>query len=202
MKTRLFLSDALAAAVRLLTGARAQVERREETPSRIYFANHTSNLDFVLLWAVLPKQERRRTRPVAAQDYWSRGGLRSWLARDVFRAVLVERKHVTRTNNPVEQMMAVLSAGESLILFPEGGRQDGPKLGRFKSGLFHLAKQFPDAGLVPVHIENLHRVLPKGEVLAVPMLCRVTFGNPIRLEDGEEKDGFLERAREAVEALA
>jgi hypothetical protein len=50
-------------------------------------------------------------------------------------------------------------------------------------------------------MENLNRILPKGEVLPVPVLGSVTFGEPIRLHEGEAKPDFLVRAREAVLAL-
>jgi hypothetical protein len=55
--------------------------------------------------------------------------------------------------------------------------------------------------LVPCHIENMNRILPKGEILPVPVLGGLTFGAPIRVEPGEEKSAFLERARRAVMAL-
>lgn len=197
------IDDALTSAVRLFTGARAQWQEcpPESLRARVYFANHTSNLDFVVLWSVLPTATRKKTRPAAARDYWS-AGFRRWLAERVFNAVLIERKHVTRENNPIDQLAAVLAAGDSIIIFPEGGRMTGPEMGEFKSGLFHIAKRQPDAELVPVYIENLNRVLPKGEVLAIPLICKVTFGAPLRVEDGESKEAFLTRARDAVEKLA
>jgi 1-acyl-sn-glycerol-3-phosphate acyltransferase len=197
------IAGLIAGGLRLFTGARARgaAEAWKTEGARVFFANHTSNLDFVALWAVLPPALRRRTRPAAARDYWTGGAVRRWLAERVFRAVLIERKQVTRANNPIEQMVPVLEAGDCLIIFPEGGRFEGAELAPFKSGLFHLASRCPAAELVPVYIENLNRVLPKGEVLALPLLCAVTFGEPMRLVPGETRDGFLARAREAVRAL-
>ena len=197
------IAGLIAAGLRVFTGARARgaAAAWAGAEARVFFANHTSNLDFVAVWAVLPPALRRRKRPVAASDYWQGGAVRRWLAGKVFRAVLIERKQVTRANNPIEQMTPVLAAGECLILFPEGGRFEGGELAPFKSGLFHLAQRCPDARFVPVYIENLNRVLPKGEVLALPLLCSVTFGEPMRLEPGETRDAFLARARVAVQAL-
>lgn len=193
----------ITAAVRLFTGARGRWVGCEPTSERlrVYFANHTSNLDFVVLWSVLPASHRLQTRPAAARDYWTGGAVRRWLANRVFRAVLIERKHVTRSNNPVEQLLEALGSGNSLIIFPEGGRIAGAKMAEFKSGLYHLAKRFPQAEYVPVYIENLNRVLPKGELLAIPLICTVSFGTPIALAEDEAKDAFLERAHNAVEAL-
>ena len=191
----------IASLVRFLTGARAHWRGCAPEPvQRIYFANHTSNLDFVLLWASLPPSLRRRTRPVGARDYWC-GRLRGWLAGHVFRAVLIERRQVTKENNPLRPMLDALAGGESLSIFPEGTRNPNGEVGEFKPGLFHLAKARPDVEFVPVLIENLNRVLPKGEVLPVPILCSVNFGTPMRLAQGETKLHFLHRAREALLSL-
>lgn len=191
-----------AAAVRLLTGATSRwIGCTPSDTQRVYFANHTSNLDFVLLWAALPSECRAKTRPVAAHDYWTSNPLRLHLAEKVFRAVLIERKRVTRTNNPLDPMLNALAEGWSLIIFPEGGRQDSNP-GEFKSGIYHLAKARPQLEFVPVYIENLNRVLPKGEVLPVPMLCSLHFGAPLSLGENEDKSSFIARTREAMLHLA
>jgi 1-acyl-sn-glycerol-3-phosphate acyltransferase len=185
--------------VKLLCGARAHWQGcAPELRTRIYFANHTSHLDAVVLWAALPAPLRSKTRLVAAKDYWMHTALRRLLAERAFNALLIERKNVTMRDNPLEPMLDALDAGHSLIVFPEGTRSYGPEPQPFKSGLFHLARQRPSVELVPVLLENLNRVLPKGEALPVPMLGSVTIGTPIHLEANEAKNEFLERARLAV----
>lgn len=170
---------------------------------RVYFANHTSNGDFVLIWTVLPPRLRKMTRPVAGSDYWLSSKLRTFIGRDVFNAVLIDRRPEMRTEDPVAQMAGALDEGASLIIFPEGTRNETSEaLLPFKSGLFHLASQRPKVDLVPVWIDNLNAVMPKGEVVPIPLLCTVTFGSPIHLEDGENKDAFLERASSALKALS
>jgi 1-acyl-sn-glycerol-3-phosphate acyltransferase len=166
---------------------------------RVYFANHTSNGDFVLLWTVLPPALRRQTRPVAALDYWLTSPLRAFIGRDVFNAVLIDRRPEARTEDPVTQMAQALDLGASLILFPEGKRNssDQPLL-PFKSGLFHLATARPEVDLVPVWIANLNHVMPKGEIIPVPLICTLTFGAPLRLAADEPKDAFLARAATAL----
>jgi len=192
----------LAGLVRLLTGATGRwVGCAPDTRPRVYFANHSSNLDAVVIWASLPEPLRTLTRPVAARDYWDAGPVRRHLAKNVFHAVLIERKKPTAHDNPLEHMIEAMGQANSLILFPEGGRFSGPDPMPFKGGLFHLAKRRPDAELVPVYLENMNRILPKGEFLAVPLLGGVNFGAPIRLEAGETKEHFLDRARAAVLAL-
>ncbi len=196
------IANGLAAGVRLFTGVQARwIGCAPDTTQRVYFANHTSNLDFLVLWSVLPREARQKARPVAASDYWTGGRLRFFLANHVFRGVLIERKKVTRSNNPMDQLVPVLQGGESLIIFPEGGRTAEPAMRPFKSGLYHLAKAMPHVDLVPVYLDNANRVLPKGEFLPIPLLCSAHFGAPIRLAVDESKDQFLTRARSAVEAL-
>jgi hypothetical protein len=71
----------------------------------------------------------------------------------------------------------------------------------FKSGLYHLCRLKPELELVPVYLANMNRILPKGEVLPVPLLGRVIFGKPMTIEPNEDKTAFLTRAREALLAL-
>lgn len=189
---------------RLLTGAQARWIGCGPLPEqRIYFANHQSHGDFVLLWSALPPALRERTRPVAGSDYWLASPMRRFLIHRVFRGVLVERRREMRTEDPLETMRAALDAGDSLILFPEGTRNPDPTapMQPFKSGLWHLAQSAPQVALVPTYIENIGRVLPKGHLLPVPLLCSVRFGEPIAPVVGESKDEFLTRARAAVERL-
>jgi len=174
---------------------------------RIYIANHSSHLDFIVLWSYLPPWLRRRTRPVAARDYWTRDGIRRYLAAHVFNAVLIDRVAAAGTpsgqlgRQAVDQMVEALAGQHSLILFPEGTRGAGEDLASFRSGLFHLCQARPEVEVVPVYLDNLNRILPKGHLLPVPMLSRITFGTPLRLQPGETKDAFLERARQSVRAL-
>jgi len=188
---------------RVVTAVRAIWDGVEPVPSnRVYFANHTSNGDFVLIWTVLPPPLRRRTRPVAAADYWLTSKARTFIGREVFNAVLIDRNPETREDDPVTQMASALDEGSSLIIFPEGTRNTGDEaLLPFKSGLFHLATQRPEVDLVPVWIENLNHVMPKGEVFPIPLICTVRFGEAMRLDAGESKDAFLARGREALLAL-
>ncbi|WP_172298243.1 1-acyl-sn-glycerol-3-phosphate acyltransferase [Pseudoruegeria sp. HB172150] len=170
---------------------------------RVYFANHTSNADTVLIWTVLPPRLRKQTRPVAAADYWLTSPLRRFFGKDVFNTVLIDRRREERTEDPVKQMVAALDEGSSLIIFPEGKRNSGDtKLLPFKTGLYHLAKARPKVDLVPVWIENLNRVMPKGEIIPLPLLCTVRFGAPVHLAEGDDKEAFLARASDALLALS
>lgn len=172
------------------------------TSQRIYFANHSSHLDFVSIWSALPPGLRARTRPVAGRDYWGRNAVRAWLAGRVFHAVLIDRREPEAADPRAAAQMAVqhmadgMGDGCSLIVFPEGTRSANGEIGPFKSGLYHLSQLRPHAELIPVHLENLNRILPKGEALPVPMLSRVVFGPPF--EAKPDKEAFLAAARNAL----
>jgi 1-acyl-sn-glycerol-3-phosphate acyltransferase len=198
------IRSVLIAATRFLVGGQGRWIGCAPSPrQRIYFANHGSHLDTILLWSALPGDLRRRTHPVAAADYWGRGSLRRYIALKVLNAVLIDRQAKARTEGgPLAPLKAVLAKGDSLIIFPEGTRGTEPLPAPFKAGLFHLAADFPDAELVPVYLDNLRRAFPKGSYFPVPIFCVARFGAPIALIPGEDKAAFLDRARGAVAALA
>lgn len=199
----------IAACARALAGPSVRwVNVRPSTRQRVYFANHTSHLDFVVLWSVLPRKLRSVARPVAAKDYWN-SGLRKRIAVNSFHAVLVERggkiadnDRAAAARNTLEQLFQALEEGNSLIVFPEGTRGTGLEVGPFKSGIYYLWAKRPDVQFVPVYLSNLNRILPKGEFLPVPVISRVVFGPGLKLEKDETKESFLRKAHEAVCALS
>jgi 1-acyl-sn-glycerol-3-phosphate acyltransferase len=257
-----FTGWGLLAMIRLLTGAQARWWGcPPKAEQRIYFANHQSHLDLVMIWAALPEELRSITRPIAARDYWATTPFKRWITTEVFNAIYVERGSGPATVPPappapmqperiepsfdvappspvepvaepwsvqaelplaqpaaspeppsippgsaealapLQPLIDALQSGDSIIIFPEGTRGHTGEPQKFKSGLFTLAQMFPDVVLVPAWIDNVQRVMPKGEVVPVPILCSVTFGAPIGLEEGEERRPFLDRARGAVIAL-
>lgn len=193
--TGLFLANL----ARLITGAQGHWKGSPPTAEqRIYFANHQSHFDWVLIWASLPRELRVRTRPIAARDYWTSSKFKTWLTSAVFNAVYVSRTRATPDEDPLEPLVEALERGDSLVIFPEGTRSNKGEPQAFKAGLFHLAEQFPQVQLIPTWIDNVQRVMPKGEVVPVPILCTVTFGAPLAPQQDEDKRAFLERARAAV----
>lgn len=195
------IGELIIAATRLIVGGHGVwVGTSPSSAQRIYFANHSSHLDTVLVWAAMPPDLRRRVRPVAAADYWGKGRINRHIALKVLNAVLIDRQ--TRSSNPLEPLERALANGDSLIIFPEGTRGTGELPDEFKPGLYRLAEAFPDVELVPVFLDNLRRALPKGSLLPVPLSCVARFGVPMKLLPDEPKKDFLERARAAVVALA
>jgi len=220
------MSLLLLGVVRLLTGAQARWHGcPPKAEQRIYFANHQSHADLVLIWAALPQELRSITRPIAAKDYWTTSRFKRWITTEVFNAVYVERgknggqipisrdagqgetaldeklESDPHSSDPLQPLIDALNSGDSLILFPEGTRGFAEDPQPFKSGLYNLTQRFPQVVLVPAWIHNVQRVMPKGEVVPVPVLCSVTFGEPIELGADEPRPQFLQRARDAVMAL-
>ena len=195
----------LAFLARLITGAQGRWHGcPPKAEQRIYFANHQSHFDWVLIWAALPGDLRAVTRPIAARDYWTASPLKQWITREIFNAVYVSRARTHdggADEDPLEPLLQALRSGDSLVIFPEGTRGHQADPAPFKAGLYHLAQAFPEVQLIPTWIDNVQRVMPKGEVVPVPILCSVTFGAPLALAPDEDKRVFLERSRAAVLAL-
>ena len=178
----------------------------------IYYANHSSNLDFLVLWAIMPAELQPRVRPIAAEDYWG-SGIRKSIAHGIFNAHLVQRykdrpytradvKSTIKTDSgsspkrdQLPGMTKILDDGDSLIIFPEGTRGPADQVAKFHAGLYRLAKHAPHIPVVPVTLKNLGKVLPKGELIPVPHLSSVVVHDPIYLRGDEDKEAFLVRAR-------
>ena len=204
---RRIAADLVGTAIRLfarfVTAVQADWRGTEPLPiQRVYYANHVSNGDMPMIWSVLPPAIRRETRPVAAADYWLKNKLRAFVGPEVFNAVLIDRRREVN-DNPMEKILEAIDEGSSLIIFPEGNRNmtDDPLL-PFRAGLYNIGRQRPHVDLVPTWVANLNAIMPKGEVVPLPLICTVTFGAPIHVREGEDKDAFLARAADALAALA
>jgi 1-acyl-sn-glycerol-3-phosphate acyltransferase len=198
-----WLSYVLIGSVRALLGAAPRwIGSKPEDRQRIYFANHTSHADTVAIWSALPPSLRAKTRTAAAADYWGTSALKRIIALQALNAVLIDRKRADPEADPLRPLCDVLEAGQSIIIFPEGTRGLERLPAPFKSGLYRLAQRFPAVELIPVYLDNLHRSMPKGTMLPVPLICTVRFGASLPRLAGEDKSAFLERARNAVIELA
>ena len=187
---------------RASTAVRADWQGIEPVPrQRVYYSNHTSNGDMPMIWSVLPPALRREVRPVAAADYWLKNKLCAFVGPEVFNCILIDRRPEV-DDKPMDKILAALDEGSSLIIFPEGNRNiTDADLLPFKAGLYNMGLARPDVDLVPTWVANLNSIMPKGEIIPLPLICTVTFGAPVHVQEGESKDAFLTRAAKALSDL-
>jgi 1-acyl-sn-glycerol-3-phosphate acyltransferase len=206
-RTQELIGRVLCGAIRFVSGINSRwVDCVPSTRQRVYYGNHSSHLDIVVLWSSLPREIRRLTRPVAARDYWETSRLRKFLVHNIFNAIMIDRSghggDFSAAERSLEATLDGIGDRYSLIIFPEGTRGSGDEIAPFKSGIYHIAKHKPGIEFVPVYLENLNRILPKGEVLLVPVIGSISFGRPLVLGENEARAAFLERARQALLDLA
>ncbi len=193
------MADLLAMLVRLATGVSVGRVKGWTGKPCVFFANHGSNLDALVIWAALPREIRGQTSPVAAHDYWTKNGIRRWISGKVFNAVLLQRKgRPADRSHPLQAVFDMVEKGRSIIIFPEGTRSPEGKLLNFKPGIFHLKERYPDLVMIPVSLQNLNRILPKGQRVPIPLIGRITVHPPLENVAGEGRSEFLTRAREVV----
>lgn len=166
---------------------------------KIYFANHTSHIDTIAIMAALPEILRQNTKPIAAKEYWSKNAFLHYVAVKGLNAVLLSRKPKAK-ENVLEPVYEALEEGYSIIIFPEGTRGNEALPSEFKAGLYHLAKKYPGAELVPVYLDNIYRSMPKGKFIPLPLLCSVKFGEPLSKMPGD-KASFLQMAWDSIIGL-
>jgi len=179
------------------------VRRRELLPQQgpaIIVANHNSHLDTLVLMSLYPLSMLYRLRPVAAMDYFLRNKLLAWFALNIMGILPLQRKVRAGREDPLADSVAALQRGEILILFPEGSRGEPERMGRFRTGVAHLAKRMPDVPVVPVYLHGLGMALPKGEALLVPFFCDVFISDPL-LWQGDRGE-FMTRLETTMNALS
>lgn len=186
---------------KLMTGA--DLTGREHLPSKgpaIVAANHTSHVDTLLMLSIFPAVAISKVRPAAAADYFLKDPVVGWFSRNIIGIVPVARDKVrTEGEDVLRPALDALARGEIVVVFPEGTRGDGDELSRLKNGVARLAEAYPDAPVIPVWIQGAGRVLPKGEVVPVPMTCAVLVGPPIHWQG--RRTAFMDALRQGLQSL-
>jgi 1-acyl-sn-glycerol-3-phosphate acyltransferase len=174
-------------------------ERLPKTGPAIIAANHNSHLDAMVLISLLPLRLLPRIRPVAAADYFLRGGLRSWFATEVVGIVPIRRRREHAEDDLLAPVQAALERGDILVFFPEGTRGEPERLAEFKSGLARIVERCPEVPVVPVFMHGLGKALPRGDWVLVPFFLDVFVGEPMRWSG--DRDGFMADYRARMAAL-
>jgi len=158
------------------------VRRQERLPHSgpaIVVANHNSHLDTFVLMSLFPLRRLNRLRPVAAADYFLRTRPLAWFTLNIVNMIPLERGKASRAADPLKSCSEALERGEILLVFPEGTRGESEAMARFKGGVARLREQHPAAPVIPVYMQGLARVLPKGEFTLVPVVVDVFVGEPV-----------------------
>jgi 1-acyl-sn-glycerol-3-phosphate acyltransferase len=165
----------------------------------IFAANHASHIDTPLLLSSLPLRFRHKTVVAAAADYFFD---RRWKADTwslLLAAIPFERNKVNRRSADVAARL--LADGWNLVIFPEGGRSpDGWGQG-FTGGAAYMADR-TGATVVPVHLDGTRHILPKGGKGIRRTRTTITFGTPMRPDEGEHARRFAVRIEAAVATMA
>jgi len=154
---------------------------------------HRSNLDSVLI-ATLTS---RRIRALGKESLFTTPGVGYVCA--ALGAIPVKRGAADK--DAMKAALRLLSDGESMIVFPEGGRQHGNTIGPLFDGAAWLASR-TGARVVPIGVAGTEEVLPQGArrvhrsdvaiVVAEPMEL---VGNEGRRPDRQQLQAFTEQLR-------
>ena len=188
--------------IRLICGANSIWYKCQpsEKPT-VYYANHSSHLDFPLIWASMPENIRKKLHPIAGKDYWNKNWIKRFISCKIFNSVLIERFNINQNNYPIDKIAELLKNGDSILIFPEGTRGLNNEINQFKNSLFHLYKKCPNVQFVPIYLNNLNRILPKGEFLPVPILSSIIIGQPLVFESHIDKTDLINKAKFKLEEL-
>ena len=165
---------------------RLEIEGIENVPRSGAFmlaANHSSHADTAVIFAALPRDQRRRVVAAAAQDYFFDNGFRQFISRVLFNTVPVPR-NVSSSADPLRHVVRALREEYGVLLYPEGTRSRNGELGPFRSGIGRLAAEFPDVPIIPVWLEGTAKVLPLKASIPIPrpVKVKVRFGAPLKSE--------------------
>lgn len=154
----------------------------KEAKQFIIVANHNSHVDTMVLLSSLPISQLKRTHPVATATYFGKKKWLELLSNLFVNTVLIQRREEkspeTDQGKALEQLMKKLEQGHSLIFFPEGSRGEPEQMQAFRKGIGVLLQKFPHIPFIPVYLQGMGKILPKGSLLPVPYDAQVYFGDP------------------------
>lgn len=152
------------------------IENIPKDKSFIIAANHTSHLDFPIIFTSLPYSKMKDVIAPAAQDYFYTNPLRRRIIECAFNTFAFER--IGNFVHSLRICSEIIKRDKSIILFPEGTRSTEGKIQPFKPGIGSLAYDL-DRPIVPTYIKGAFEALPKGKTFPYPRKIRVYFGKAI-----------------------
>jgi len=165
----------------------------------ILIANHNSHMDTMAIMSSMPSRYIHLVHPVAAEDFFGGSRFKEILMRYMVNATLIPRKRANTEEDidPIEVMSNLLRKGRSIIIYPEGSRGAPGIMTDFKKGVGYLVKQNPTVDVIPVYLDGLHKILPKGKNLILPYNCRIIFGDSINFKSFNLED-IIKDAEKAI----
>jgi long-chain acyl-CoA synthetase len=178
----------------------------------IFAANHQSHLDTPLILLALPERWRRSVAPAMYKEYfnahfspeghalWRRLGssLQYYLIALMFNAFPIPQQEAG-AGEALRYAGNLVGDGWSLLIFPEGERRRSGDMGEFRPGVGLLATRLK-VPVIPIHLQGVDQVLPRGQTLPTPGKTRVIFGRPLDLCGGDPQ-ALANRVEQAVRAL-
>lgn len=157
----------------------------------ILIANHNSHMDTMAIMSAIPSRYIHKVHPIAARDFFGGSLFKKILMRYLVNATLIQRDRDDPENDPIDSMDKMLKKSRSLILFPEGSRGVPGVMTKFKKGLGYLIQRNPEIKVIPVYLDNVYKILPRGKNLILPYNCSIKFGDPIQFKSMEMEDILL-----------
>ena len=155
------------------------VRHRERLPHKgpaIVAANHNSHLDILALLSLFPATTIPQVQPAAAADYFLRNRWIKWGALNLVGIIPVVRGGNPAGGDPLEACYQALANNKILVIFPEGTRGEPEEMADLKSGIWYLAKRFPEVPVIPVFMHGLGKSMPKGTWIPIPFFIKVGVG--------------------------
>ena len=148
----------------------------------IVVANHSSHLDFSLVGYALGAIGDD-IRVLAARDYFFNTTARRFLASNFTSLMPFDRERAQLES--LEDALAELAQGRSVLMFPEGTRSADGEIHEFKSGAGFLALR-SRCDVLPVLIRGTHAVMGKGSLVPRRALVEVRIGRAITADELRE----------------
>ncbi len=174
------------------------VRGREHFPAdgpAIFCVNHNSHLDLMVTLAIAGPVHYK-IRPVAAADYFHANPFMKFISDHILRIIAIDR-----TQSPLQAFLAgcsqELTAGNVVLVFPEGTRGEPEEMQKLKGGIALLAKRHPEVPVIPIYLYGTGRTLPRGSWLPVPFRIDAFVGEAI-FQDGD-RNQFMARIADFFE---
>ncbi len=168
----------------------------------LLIANHSSHLDSVAALSLLPRALRRRTAVAAAADYFFATRPLACFSSLALGAFPFHRQGAVSAS--LAHCGDLADDGYSILIFPEGTRSPDGRLAPFKAGIGLLAREL-GVPVVPIHLDGLHAILPKGRTRPRPGRFHARVGRPIEIDrsltSAEAAEMLEARLRELVDAV-